>query len=265
MSLFNAIFGGSQSQSQIQSQGQPTAQPGTGQGQPVENNQQQGQSQQQQSTQAPAGTGQQQQAATGQPAGSPLDNYLAIWQNANNGQGGNKQAASFEADVVPLGAEQLQALQQKMSTVNFLGGVNQETITAALGGDANAFSSVINSAVQQALLQSVRLNGAMINGGFRSRTAAIMDAVPQHVQQALTINQIRQDNPIFNNPAARGILGALESNLASNHPDISPQQASQVAQRFLQDFAAEVAGKPTAANTASQAPGSIDWSKQFSF
>jgi hypothetical protein len=279
MSLFNAIFGGSQSQSQVQSQGPNQAQSGIGQGQQQNNQiqagvsqsqqgqsneagQQQGQNQQQ-NNQA-AGTGQQQQAATGQQSGSPLDNYLAIWQNANNGQGGNKQAASFEADVVPLGAEQLQALQQKMSTVNFLGGVNQETITAALGGDANAFSSVINSAVQQALLQSVRLNGAMINGGFRSRTAAIMDAVPQHVQQALTINQIRQDNPIFNNPAARGILGALESNLASNHPDISPQQASQVAQRFLQDFASELTGKSTEAQTvASQAPGAIDWSSAF--
>jgi hypothetical protein len=279
MSLFNAIFGGSQSQNQVQSQGPNQAQSGIGQGQQQNNQiqagvsqsqqgqsneagQQQGQNQQQ-NNQA-AGTGQQQQAATGQQSGSPLDNYLAIWQNANNGQGGNKQAASFEADVVPLGAEQLQALQQKMSTVNFLGGVNQETITAALGGDANAFSSVINSAVQQALLQSVRLNGAMINGGFRSRTAAIMDAVPQHVQQALTISQIRQDNPIFNNPAARGILGALESNLAANHPDMTPQQASQVAQRFLQDFASELGGKSTEAQTvASQAPGAIDWSSAF--
>ncbi len=268
MSLFNAIFGGSQSQNQAQVQSQQQnnqAQAGVSQSQQGQSNeagQQQGQNQQQ-SNQA-AGTGQQQQAAIGQQSGSPLDNYLAIWQNANNGQGGNKQAASFEADVVPLGAEQLQALQQKMSTVNFLGGVNQETITAALGGDANAFSSVINSAVQQALLQSVRLNGAMINGGFRSRTAAIMDAVPQHVQQALTISQIRQDNPIFNNPAARGILGALESNLAANHPDMTPQQASQVAQRFLQDFASELGGKQPEAQTGNiQSGGSIDWSSAF--
>ncbi len=268
MSLFNAIFGGSQSQNQAQVQSQQQnnqAQAGVSQSQQGQSNeagQQQGQNQQQ-SNQA-AGTGQQQQAAIGQQSGSPLDNYLAIWQNANNGQGGNKQAASFEADVVPLGAEQLQALQQKMSTVNFLGGVNQETITAALGGDANAFSSVINSAVQQALLQSVRLNGAMINGGFRSRTAAIMDAVPQHVQQALTISQIRQDNPIFNNPAARGILGALESNLAANHPDMTPQQASQVAQRFLQDFASELGGKQQEAQTGNiQSGGSIDWSSAF--
>ena len=269
MNLFNTLFGGNQGQQTQATNGQP-AQQGV---QQTQTQVQQGPAQsQQQAVQANAGTAQQAAAGTAQQAtagtaaqsGSPLDNYLAIWQNASTGQEQKQQVNQLQADVVPLGAEQLQALQQKVSTVNFLGGVNPEVITAALGGDANAFSSVINSAVQQALLQAVRLNGAMINGGFRSRTAAIMDAVPQHVQQALTINQIRQDNPIFNNPAARGILGALESNLASNHPDISPQQASQVAQRFLQDFASELTGKSTEAQTvASQAPGAIDWSSAF--
>lgn len=262
MNLFNTLFGGNQGQQQTQATNGQLAQQGV---QQTQTQVQQGQAQsQQQAVQANAGTAQQATAGTAAQSGSPLDNYLAIWQNASTGQEQNQQANQLQADVVPLGAEQLQALQQKVSTVNFLGGVNPEVITAALGGDANAFSSVINSAVQQALLQAVRLNGAMINGGFRSRTAAIMDAVPQHVQQALTINQIRQDNPIFNNPAARGILGALESNLASNHPDISPQQASQVAQRFLQDFASELTGKSTEAQTvASQAPGAIDWSSAF--
>ena len=262
MSLFNTLFGGNQGQQQTQATNGQPAQQGV---QQTQTQVQQGQAQsQQQAVQANTGTAQQAAAGTAAQSGSPLDNYLAIWQNASTGQDQKQQVNQLQADVVPLGAEQLQALQQKMSTVNFLGGVNQETITAALGGDANAFSSVINSAVQQALLQAVRLNGAMINGGFRSRTAAIMDAVPQHVQQALTISQIRQDNPIFNNPAARGILGALESNLAANHPDMTPQQASQVAQRFLQDFASELGGKQPEAQTGNiQSGGSIDWSSAF--
>ena len=262
MSLFNTLFGGNQGQQQTQATNGQPAQQGV---QQTQTQVQQGQAQsQQQAVQANTGTAQQAAAGTAAQSGSPLDNYLAIWQNASTGQDQKQQVNQLQADVVPLGAEQLQALQQKVSTVNFLGGVNPEVITAALGGDANAFSSVINSAVQQALLQSVRLNGAMINGGFRSRTAAIMDAVPQHVQQALTISQIRQDNPIFNNPAARGILGALESNLAANHPDMTPQQASQVAQRFLQDFASELGGKQPEAQTGNiQSGGSIDWSSAF--
>lgn len=213
-----------------------------------------------QPTQQPAGT--QQAVAAPQGTGSPLDNYLAIWQTAPNDQ---QKVDPFQADVVPMGAEQMQLLQNKVSGVNFLASVPAETISAALGGDVQAFSSVLNTAVQQALLQSVRVNGTMLNSSMRNRTQEILAAMPTHVQQALNVNQIRQDNPVFNHPAARQLLGALEQNLSTQHPGISPTEASQVAQRFLQDFAAEVAGKPTAANTASQAPGSIDWSKQFSF
>ena len=207
-------------------------------------------------------TGTQQAVAAPQGTGSPLDNYLAIWQTAPNDQ---QKVDPFQADVVPMGAEQMQLLQNKVSGVNFLASVPAETISAALGGDVQAFSSVLNTAVQQALLQSVRVNGTMLNSSMRNRTQEILAAMPTHVQQALNVNQIRQDNPVFNHPAARQLLGALEQNLSTQHPGISPTEASQVAQRFLQDFAAEVAGKPTAANTASQAPGSIDWSKQFSF
>ena len=213
-----------------------------------------------QPTQQAAGT--QQAVAAPQGTGSPLDNYLAIWQTAPNDQ---QKVDPFQADVVPMGTEQMQLLQNKVSGVNFLASVPAETISAALGGDVQAFSSVLNTAVQQALLQSVRVNGTMLNSSMRNRTQEILAAMPTHVQQALNVNQIRQDNPVFNHPAARQLLGALEQNLSTQHPGISPTEASQVAQRFLQDFAAEVAGKPTAANTASQAPGSIDWSKQFSF
>jgi len=213
-----------------------------------------------QPTQQTVGT--QQAVAAPQGTGSPLDNYLAIWQTAPNDQ---QKVDPFQADVVPMGTEQMQLLQNKVSGVNFLASVPAETISAALGGDVQAFSSVLNTAVQQALLQSVRVNGTMLNSSMRNRTQEILAAMPTHVQQALNVNQIRQDNPVFNHPAARQLLGALEQNLSTQHPGISPTEASQVAQRFLQDFAAEVAGKPTAANTASQAPGSIDWSKQFSF
>lgn len=266
MNLFQTLFSGSSSAQATQQTQAPTQ--GAQQGQQTNTQQAAPQGQQaaapQAGTAAPTGTnGEVGGAGTAAPSGSPLDNYLAIWQNANTAEGAQKTNV-LETDVVPLGAEQMQALHQKMSTVNFLGGVNPEVITAALGGDANAFSSVINQAVQQALLQSVRLNGAMLNNSFRSRTAAIMEAVPQHVQQAMTISQIRQDNPIFNNPAARGILSALETNLATNHPNISPQQASQVAQRFLQDFATELVGKPVDPQAAATTtPGNIDWSSAF--
>ena len=170
-----------------------------------------------QPTQQAAGT--QQAVAAPQGTGSPLDNYLAIWQTAPNDQ---QKVDPFQADVVPMGAEQMQLLQNKVSGVNFLASVPAETISAALGGDVQAFSSVLNTAVQQALLQSVRVNGTMLNSSMRNRTQEILAAMPTHVQQALNVNQIRQDNPVFNHPAARQLLGALEQNLSTQHPGISP-------------------------------------------
>ena len=163
-----------------------------------------------------------------------------------------------------MGAEQLQALQQRVSTVNFLSGVKPESVAAALGGDQAAFMSVINSAVQAAMLQSVRVNNTMLNAAVNQRTQEIMKALPSNVQQALTANQLRQDLPIFNHPAAAPVLAALEQNLTLNQPGITPAQATQVAKSYLQNFFAEFSGtNPNQQQQATTTPAGIDWSKMF--
>ena len=193
MSFLTQFFGGAagaagaagQQQGQ---QGQPGQQ---GQQQVAQPGQQQpGQVQQPAGVQAPAGS-----AA---PAASPLDAFAGLWQTAQQEQ----KADPLTAEVIPMGAEQLQALQQRVSNVNFLSGVKPESVAAALGGDQAAFMSVINSAVQAAMLQSVRVNNTMLNAAVNQRTQEIMKALPSNVQQALTANQLRQDLPIFNHPAA---------------------------------------------------------------
>ena len=182
------------------------------------------QQQQQPAGQSPAGgqaapEGQQQQQTA--PA-SPLDAFAGLWQTQQQQQ----KIDPLSAEVIPMGADQLQALQQRVSTVNFLSGVKPESIAAALGGDQAAFVSVLNSAVQAAMLQSVRVNNTMLNAAVNQRTADIMKALPGNVQQALTSNQLRQDLPIFNHPAAAPMLAALEQNLLTNQPGITPAQAA---------------------------------------
>ena len=224
----------------------------------------QSQQQQQPGAQPPAGEqtapdGQQQQQQTA-PA-SPLDAFAGLWQTQQQQQ----KADPLSAEVIPMGADQLQALQQRVSTVNFLSSVKPESIAAALGGDQAAFVSVINSAVQAAMLQSVRVNNTMLNAAVNQRTADIMKALPGNVQQALTSNQLRQDLPIFNHPAAAPMLAALEQNLLTNQPGITPAQASQVARDYLQNFAAELNGGSSKTQaTSTNSPAGIDWSKMFS-
>jgi len=248
MNIFSQLFGNAGTGGTTNST--PAAQTVQQQGQQSEATAQ-GQAMQQGATQS---------VATANAPASPLDAYAVLWQN----QPTQAQADPLSAEVVPMGAEQLQALQQRVNSVNFLSGVKPEAVTAALSGDATAFASVINSAVQQAMMQAVRVNGAMLNAGLNQRTQDIMKALPSNVHQALTSSQLRQELPIFNNPAAAPLLSALEQNLALNQPGITPAQAAQIAKSYLQEFAAEISGNKTgAAGSSTSTPAGIDWSKMF--
>ena len=255
MSFLTQFFGGAAgaagaTDQQQGQQGQPGQQ---GQQQVAQPGQQQpGQVQQPAGVQAPAGSS--------APAASPLDAFAGLWQTQQQ----EPKADPLTAEVIPMGAEQLQALQQRVSNVNFLSGVKPESVAAALGGDQAAFMSVINSAVQAAMLQSVRVNNTMLNAAVNQRTQEIMKALPSNVQQALTANQLRQDLPIFNHPAAAPVLAALEQNLTLNQPGITPAQATQVAKSYLQNFFAEFSGtNPNQQQQTTTTPAGIDWSKMF--
>lgn len=228
MSFFQNFFGAGntagvaaqpQNQSagaQVPGQGVQPVQQGQGQGQ-----QQQGQQQQQQQVVAPQNQ-------------SPLDSFAEIWQTPTNVQ---NQAPNFAADAISFDATQMQAIRQKVSSINFMAGASAETVQQALAGNVEAFNSVINSAVQQALLQSMQLSGAMVNQGLRGRSQELLTHFPEIVRQQLASQQLRQDNPLFSNPATKPVLEALESALVRNQPNLTPQQVSQVAQSYLQEFA----------------------------
>lgn len=253
MSFLNQFFGGAAVNNAAQQPQVPQGQQGQQQAAQPGQQAQASQVQQLAGVQAPAGST--------APAASPLDAFAGLWQTTQQEQ----KADPLTAEVIPMGAEQLQALQQRVSNVNFLSGVKPELVAAALGGDQAAFMSVVNAAVQAAMLQSVRVNNTMLNAAVNQRTQEIMKALPSNVQQALTSNQLRQDLPIFNHPAAAPLLSALEQNLTLNQPGITPAQATQVAKSYLQNFFAEFSGtNPNQQQQTTTTPAGIDWSKMFS-
>lgn len=190
-------------------------------------------------------------ATAGASSQSPLDKFAEIWQTPANG--GNV-APNFASDAIAFDQNQMQAIRQKVSSINFMASAKPETVQAALTGNVEAFSSVINSAVQQALLQSMQLSGAMVNQGLRTRAQELMDHFPEVVRQQLASQQLRQDNPLFSNPATKPILESLEAALVRNQPNLTPQQVSQVAQTYLQDFAKTLMPQATTQQKPSDQP-----------
>ena len=248
MSIFQTLFGGGANNAGSHAQSQ--------QGQ-VQNNVQQGQGQQQGQQQEGQQQGQQQQAPVA-TAQSPLDSFAEIWQTPTNVQ---NQAPNITADAIAFDANQMQAIRQKVGAMNFLAGAKPETIQAALTGNVEAFGSVINGAVQQALLQSMQLSGAMVNQGLRGLSQELMSHFPEIVRQQLASQQLRQDNPLFSNPATKPVLEALESALVRNQPGLTPQQVSQVAQSYLQEFAKNLI--PQSPVQQSQQAAGTEWDNFF--
>ena len=246
MSIFQSLFGGGANNAGNQAQQQQ-----------AQNNGQQGQQQQAQQGQQDNQQQVQQQQPTATPQ-SPLDSFAEIWQTPTNVQ---NQAPNIAADAISFDANQMQAIRQKVGAMNFLAGVKPETIQAALTGNVEAFGSVINGAVQQALLQSMQLSGAMVNQGLRSRSQELMSHFPEVVRQQLASQQLRQDNPLFSNPATQPVLEALEYALVRNQPGLTPQQVSQVAQRYLQEFAKNLIPQ-TPVQQSQQAAGT-EWDNFF--
>ena len=248
MSIFQSLFGGGANNA-----GNPTQQQQVQNNGQQQNSQQQGQQGQQEGQQQ----GQQQQTHTTTNQ-SPLDSFAEIWQTPTNVQ---NQAPNIAADAISFDANQMQAIRQKVGAMNFLAGAKPETIQAALTGNVEAFGSVINGAVQQALLQSMQLSGAMVNQGLRGRSQELMSHFPEIVRQQLASQQLRQDNPLFSNPATKPVLEALESALVRNQPGLTPQQVSQVAQSYLQEFAKNLI--PQSPVQQSQQAAGTEWDNFF--
>lgn len=164
---------------------------------------------------------------------SPLDGFAALWQTNGNGV----TAPDFNADAITFKPEQMQAIATKISSINFLQGVAPEKITAALSGNAEAFQQVINSAVSTAFLQSMQLNGAMVNTGLKQRSTALLEHIPELVRRSLTENRIVADNPLFNDPSVAPMLSMVKDTLIRNHPNLTAQQASEAAKLYLEGMA----------------------------
>lgn len=194
------------------------------------------------------------------PAASPLDQLSVIWNNNDNG--GNNKGVDFSADVITYTPEQQASIQQKVGSINFLGAVKPEQISAALGGDVEAFSGVINTAVQAALLQSMRMSVAMVNAGTNKRFADVNTLVPNLVREHLVTSQIRQDNPLLQHPAVQPLVSVLEAQVSRNQ-NLSPQQASQVVRDYLQTLFTEVVPASASKPASSTGPVEQDWSAVF--
>lgn len=201
-------------------------------------------------------------AATGNE--SPLDGYIKLWEHAES-DGKPLQL------VPPLTADPTKLLEAA-KTVDFTKAMNPELLDKAAKGDAASLGQLVNEAAQAGYAQSALATTKILEAALTRQAAMFKDTVMPEILRRHSISQnVRVDNPIFDNPAVKPILEGLESQLAVKYPTSSATEISNHAKTILTAMSEDIikqsgrqvvdaAGKDT---TLGGGGTDFDWENHF--
>lgn len=199
----------------------------------------------------PAGTV---DASKKEPA-SPLDQFNDLWQP--NAADPNANQPLINVDPKQLADAARKTDFSKMVTPEQLAAISQ-------GGEAAgaAFMQALNSVAQGVYAQSAFATTKIVEQAVNKARDQFQADIPAHVKKLQVSDNLRQDNPVYNHPAAAPILGALEAQMTMKFPNASATEITSLAKQYLENFAGMVNAPAEAAKAAAAKKDSkdTDWS-----
>lgn len=196
--------------------------------------------------------------ATDPAAKSGLDAFADIWQaNPNAGQQGQ-----------PLFNVSQEKMMEAARKQNFVNGIDPQLLEkAAAGGQegVQALMQVINLATQNAYAQSAFAGTKLIEGALDKSQFARVSDLDTRFKSLSVSNNLQAENPIFTNPAAKPMLDAIQSQLLVKYPNATPNELTNMAKTYLNEFVT-AANAPQAQQQQQQqakAKQGDDWSTFF--
>ncbi len=186
---------------------------------------------------------------------SPLDQFKELWQPTQADP--NANAALINVDPAKLAEAARKTDFSKMITAEQLAAVE-----AGGQGAAQAFAQALNQVGQGVYAQSAFATTKIVEQAVQRAKEQFEAAIPAHVKKLQVSDTLRQENPVFNHPAASPILGALEAQMTAKFPNASASEITQMAKSYLENFASMVNAPAEAAKAAAAKKNSkdTDWS-----
>jgi hypothetical protein len=148
--------------------------------------------------------------------------------------------------------------------IDYTKAITPEQLTAiSQGGEAamQAFAQAMNSLGQQATQVSM-IGAAKLVEQALGKANETMDArVQEQIRKSAVSNSMREKNPVFSSPAFAPMVTAIETQFRTKFPTASAQEITNMAERYVLDFASSVSGKKDADSAA--VIESTDWEKLF--
>lgn len=192
---------------------------------------------------------------------SSLDKYVAMWQNATTPDG-KPVPQTGDPLAQPLFNFDAVKVQESANQMDFTAGINPETITKALSGDAAAFTEALNQGIRAAVVGMTMSNGQLINNAVVSNNQRITAQLPTHIKQHQLLDSSPDENPAFQHPAAQPLVQALKKMAFAKDPNAKVEDINKQISGFLSGFATALTeGDPANVKQQQQvAKGETDWS-----
>jgi hypothetical protein len=245
MSIFEKIFGSTQQQpAQQQPAPQQQAQPGNLNQQPAQTPQQ--------SAKTDA-NGVVPPAPAGAPE-SPMDQFKELWQPSDTDAKGPQPLINVDPKQIAEAARKTDF--SKMISAEQLAAISK-------GGEeaGAAFMQAMNSVAQGVYAQSAFATSKIVEQAVAKARDQFNADIPAHVKKLQVSDTLRNENPVFNHPAASPILGAVEAQMTAKYPNASASEITSMAKQYLENFANAINAPKQKAEAEKAAKGSkeTDW------
>lgn len=166
---------------------------------------------------------------------SPLEDFSKLWTIDPKTDG----AADPRLGDFAFSVDQA-AIKKATQGIDFTKAITPEILAKVQAGGEGAMAamlSAMNTMAQEAVRNSVLVSAGIVEGGIKSSGANTEKLLPSLVRRSNISNALREDNPLFSNPATAPMLSMLEGQLTRKFPNATPAEVTEHARKYLVEFA----------------------------
>lgn len=175
------------------------------------------------------------QATPTEPEKSPFADFDKLWDIPKLPEGQiPDEPIRFNVDGSKVAASAKQIDFTKAVTPALL-----EKINAGGEGALQAMMQAMNEMGQTIFAQSMIAGTKVTENALEMGHQRVQRTLPTTIRKANIRDQLREDNPLFTNPATAPLLGILEQQLTTQFPTATPAEISAHARKYISTFANE--------------------------
>lgn len=186
---------------------------------------------------------------------SPMADFADLWKPSETTQETTQQG--FLGNVDP------QKVMEAAARTDFSKAIDKDTLARINAGGADAMTAMMesmNKVAQHVFAQSAMSTTKIVEAALAKAETKFQADLPGQVKRLSVTENMRNENPIFSNPAVAPIIAAVEFQLQQKNPTASASEITKMAKQYVEDFGQAVLPKPAETTTGSKS-GEYDWGK----